>query len=168
MNAIKFIQDNGVEKARGVVECAPEGAEFYHKDNNEYVKNIDQEHLEKAQAEPKESHLVNFDSSSSEGWVENAAWIEYINVLIDISDLKRLVESLDLVNNCGGLAIANKITFQKRLRNEKATHFIQHPENQKLIQLLGRNQRKPKEAIKFDLFEQAIRDHESIYGGSHE
>lgn len=80
-------------------------------------------------------------------------------------ELKRLVDSVDLVNNCGGLAIANKITFQKRLRNEKATHFIQHPENQKLIQLLGRNQRKPKEAIKFDLFEQAIRDHESIYGG---
>lgn len=85
-----------------------------------------------------------------------------------LSDLKRLVESLDLVNNCGGLAIANKITFQKRLRNEKATHFIQHPENQKLIQLFGRNQRKPKEAIKFDLFEQAIRDHESIYGGGGE
>ncbi|MEJ7851079.1 hypothetical protein WKH59_06905 [Acinetobacter baumannii] len=83
-------------------------------------------------------------------------------------ELKRLVDSVDLVNNCGGLAIANKITFQKRLRNEKATHFIQHPENQKLIQLLGRNQRKPKEAIKFDLFEQAIRDHESIYGASHE
>lgn len=87
---------------------------------------------------------------------------------INLSDLKRLVESLDLVNNCGGLAIANKITFQKRLRNEKATHFIQHPENQKLIQLLGRNQRKPKEAIKFDLFEQAIRDYESIYGGGDE
>ena len=83
-------------------------------------------------------------------------------------ELKRLVDSVDLVNNCGGLAIANKITFQKRLRNEKATHFIQHPENQKLIQLLGRNQRKPKEAIKFDLFEQAIRDHESIYGGGDE
>lgn len=83
-------------------------------------------------------------------------------------ELKRLVDSVDLVNNCGGLAIANKITFQKRLRNEKATHFIQHPENQKLIQLLGRNQRKPKEAIRFDLFEQAIRDHESIYGGGGE
>ncbi|KRJ33606.1 hypothetical protein APC83_11255 [Acinetobacter baumannii] len=83
-------------------------------------------------------------------------------------ELKRLVDSVDLVNNCGGLAIANKITFQKRLRNEKATHFIQHPENQKLIQLLGRNQRKPKEAIKFDLFEQAIHDHETIYGGGDE
>ena len=82
---------------------------------------------------------------------------------VSIPDLKRLVESVDLVNNCGGLAIANKITFQKRLRNEKATHFIQHPENQKLIQLLGRNQRKPKEAIKFDLFEQAITDYEAIY-----
>ncbi|HCA5022595.1 hypothetical protein B9Y01_10590 [Acinetobacter baumannii] len=97
------------------------------------------------------------------GQYQDQEWSEAMSV--GIEDLKRLVESLDLVNNCGGLAIANKITFQKRLRNEKATHFIQHPENQKLIQLLGRNQRKPKEAIKFDLFEQAIRDYESIYGG---
>ncbi|WP_424585508.1 hypothetical protein [Acinetobacter baumannii] len=101
-----FIREFGEKKAREVVEGAPEGAEFYHNDNNEYVKNIDQEHLEQAQAEPKESHLVNFDSSSSEGWIENAAWIEYINVLIDLSDLKRLVESVDLVNSLGGIKAA--------------------------------------------------------------
>lgn len=101
-----FIREVGVEKARKVVEGAPEGAEFYHKDNNEYVKNIDQEHLQQAQAEPKESHLINFDSSSLEGWIENAAWIEYINVLIDLSDLKRLVESVDLVNSLGGIKAA--------------------------------------------------------------
>ncbi|EEY94062.1 hypothetical protein HMPREF0026_01338 [Acinetobacter junii SH205] len=115
MNAIKFIQQNGVDAARMVIGCAEMG--------DVETPNID--------------------------------------------DLKRLVESVDLVNNCGGLAIANKITFQKRLRNEKATHFIQHPENKKLIQLFGRNQCKPKEAIKFDLFEQAIADYESIYGGEH-
>ncbi len=103
MRAEQFIKDQGLERARGVVEGAPEGAEFYHADNNEYVKNIDQEHLQKAQAEPKESHLVCFDSSSSEGWIENAAWIEYINVLIDIRILKRLVESVDLVNTYGGI-----------------------------------------------------------------
>ncbi|MGQ1216126.1 hypothetical protein ACT4Z6_16285 [Acinetobacter baumannii] len=106
MKPEQFIREFGVEKAREVVEGAPEGAEFYHNDNNEYVKNIDQEHLEQAQAEPKESHLVNFDSSSSEGWIENAAWIEYINVLIDLSDLKRLVESVDLVNSLGGIKAA--------------------------------------------------------------
>ncbi|HAV5724473.1 TPA: hypothetical protein JI247_08310, partial [Acinetobacter baumannii] len=106
MKPEQFIRQFGEKKAREVVEGAPEGAEFYHNDNNEYVKNIDQEHLEQAQAEPKESHLVNFDSSSSEGWIENAAWIEYINVLIDLSDLKRLVESVDLVNSLGGIKAA--------------------------------------------------------------
>ena len=125
MNAYQFIKEHGVEKAREVVEGAPELAEYYSTIDGEY-------------------YLIEINA-------------------VNLKQLKRLVESVDLVNNCGGLVIANKITFQKRLRNEKATHFIQHPESQKLIQLLGRNQRKPKEAIKFDLFEQAIADYEEIY-----
>lgn len=128
MNAINFIKQHGVDKAREVLKNA-------HWENIAYGNG-------------------NYYSSSCS---ENDVMLE---------DLKRLVESVDLVNNCGGLAIANKITFQKRLRNEKATHFIQHPENQKLIQLFGRNQCKPEAAIKFDLFEQAIADYESI-GGEH-
>ncbi|KCX15105.1 hypothetical protein [Acinetobacter sp. 1264765] len=135
MKATKLIRDKGLQYAKEIVDSAPSNATEW----NECFEFQCGQSVEISKAD-REKYFV------------------------DLSELKRLVDSVDLVNNCGGLAIANKITFQKRLRNEKATHFIQHPENQKLIQLLGRNQRKPKEAIKFDLFEQAIRDHESIYG----
>ncbi|MBK0408602.1 hypothetical protein JD510_19060 [Acinetobacter pittii] len=136
MKATKLIRDKGLQYAKEIVDSAPSNATEW----NEGFEFQCGQSVEISKAD-REKYFV------------------------DLSELKRLVDSVELVNNCGGLAIANKITFQKRLRNEKATHFIQHPENQKLIQLLGRNQRKPKEAIKFDLFEQAIRDHESIYGG---
>ena len=129
MNAIQFIKEHGVDKAREVVEGAPELAEYYSTIDGVYYR------------------------------------IE-INA-VNLKQLKRLVESVYLINSVGGLTIAKKITFQKRLRNEKATHFIQHPENQKLIQLFVRNQSKPEAAIKFDLFEQAIADYESVYGGEH-
>ncbi|MEW7834306.1 hypothetical protein AB2R53_12270 [Acinetobacter baumannii] len=145
MKPEQFIREFGLKKAREVVEGAPDGATYYVNEKSKIV--------------------VGLHGFYADGF---CVGIHNPHTHIKISDLKRLVDSVDLVNNCGGLAIANKITFQKRLRNEKATHFIQHPENQKLIQLLGRNQRKPKEAIKFDLFEQAIRDHESIYGGGDE
>lgn len=129
MKAIQFIKEHGIERAREVVEGAPELAEYYSTIDGVYYR------------------------------------IE-INA-VNLKQLKRLVESVYLINSVGGLTIAKKITFQKRLRNEKATHFIQHPENQKLIQLFVRNQSKPEAAIKFDLFEQAIADYESVYGGEH-
>ncbi|MGA4742227.1 hypothetical protein ACPC5Q_02510 [Acinetobacter junii] len=129
MNATDFMKEHGIERAREVVEGAPELAEYYSTIDGVYYR------------------------------------IE-INA-VNLKQLKRLVESVYLINSVGGLTIAKKITFQKRLRNEKATHFIQHPENQKLIQLFVRNQSKPEAAIKFDLFEQAIADYESVYGGEH-
>ena len=135
MNAIQFIQQNGVDKAREVVKGAPEWAIFWIS-RNQYHGSV-----------------ITFPNMTD-------------HYSVDLVELKRLVESVDMINRCGGLVIAKKITFQKRLRNEKATHFIQHPENQKLIQLFGRNQRKPEAAIKFDLFEQAIADYEAI-GGEH-
>lgn len=133
MNSIQFIKDHGVDKAREVVDGAPDRA-------TTVKPSLDFKHF-------------------MYGICEEAG-----GAYILLSVLKRLVESVDMINRCGGLVIAKKITFQKRLRNEKATHFIQHPENQKLIQLFGRNQRKPEAAIKFDLFEQAIADYEAIYG----
>ncbi|MBD1225148.1 hypothetical protein IC789_14330 [Acinetobacter seifertii] len=160
-----FIREFGVEKARKVVEGAPESASlvFY------YFDEVNDELLGPEYYRDNGSQHFNKENNSWGFCLDPQIIVtEPHDALVSVEDLKRLVDSVDLVNNCGGLAIANKITFQKRLRNEKATHFIQHPENQKLIQLLGRNQRKPKEAIKFDLFEQAIRDHESIYGGGDE
>lgn len=141
MKPEQFIREFGVDKARDVVECAPEGAEFYHKDNNEYVKNIDQNHLEQSQAEPKESHLVNFDSSSSEGLVENAAWIEYINVLIDISDLKRLMDSVEIINQAGGYEVVKTAISKYRASGDMVT---------------------------LSSLEKRLKDHESIYVGEDE
>lgn len=40
MNAIKFIQDNGVEKAREVVEGAPEGFKGYNDVINKYTRGV--------------------------------------------------------------------------------------------------------------------------------
>lgn len=149
MSAINFIKQHGVDKARKVVEGAPAFPVFgYCTVTGSYIF--------------KRANATAYYHNETNSWSE-----EYAIDLILLEDLKRLVESVDLINSVGGLTIANKITFQKRLRNEKATHFIQHPENQKLIQLFGRNQRKPEAAIKFDLFEQAIADYESIYGGEH-
>lgn len=128
MNATDFMKEHGIERAREVVEGAPELAEYYSTIDGVYYR------------------------------------IE-INA-VNLKQLKRLVESVYLINSVGGLTIAKKITFQKRLRNEKATHFIQHPENQKLIQLFVRNQSKPEAAIKFDLFEQAIADYEQLFGNT--
>ena len=65
MNAIQFIQQNGVEKAREVVEGAPELVEYYSTIDGEYYR------------------------------------IE-INA-VDIKQLKRLVESVDLVKSYGGI-----------------------------------------------------------------
>ncbi|WP_335951735.1 hypothetical protein [Acinetobacter beijerinckii] len=151
MNAIKFMKEHGVEKAREVVAkdkfvadlclITPSGNLIYYKE----VKG-------------------SFPEVTDFGRVELTA-DDYL--MFDLSDLKRLVESWELVESVGGLEIAKKITFQKRLRNEKATHFIQHTENQKLIQLISRNQKKPESSIEFERFEQAIADYESIYGGEH-
>ncbi|WP_267990274.1 hypothetical protein [Acinetobacter pittii] len=108
MKATKLIRDKGLQYAKEIVDSAPSNATEW----NEGFEFQCGQSVEISKAD-REKYFV------------------------DLSELKRLVDSVELVNNCGGLAIANKITFQKRLRNEKATHFIQHPENQKLIQLLG-------------------------------
>ena len=79
MNAIQFIKEQGVEKAREVVEGAPELAEYYSTIDGEYYR------------------------------------IE-INA-VNIKQLKRLVESVDLVNCNGGWnGTKNTITlFQSSL-----------------------------------------------------
>ena len=77
------------------------------------------------------------------------------------NDLKRLVESHELVEKVGGLDVCKKIMFQKRLRQPKATHVLQHHENKKLIQFFSTNQSKPNGSVMLDAIEQAIADVES-------
>ena len=84
-----------------------------------------------------------------------------ILVDLDYANLKRLVESHELVEKIGGLVVCKKIMFQKRLRQPKATHVLQHPENKKLIQFFSINQSKPNGSIVLDAIEQAIADVES-------
>ena len=77
------------------------------------------------------------------------------------TDIKRLVESHELTEKFGGLDVCKKIMFQKRLRQPKATHVLQHHENKKLIQFFSTNQSKPNGSVKLDAIEQAIADVES-------
>lgn len=202
MNAIQFIKDHGVDKAREVVEGAPDktathyvfrkipryysvdfqswyhDGEWWDSDCHteqdlidsyglDFVVNLSElkKLFEKSDSFSAINSAINF---FKEWGLDHSR--KYVAVAEDDGDilqweknLKRLVKGVDLINSVGGLTIAKKITFQKRLRNEKATHFIQHPENQKLIQLFVRNQSKPEAAIKFDLLEQAIADYEAIY-----
>ena len=100
MNAIQFIKDHGVDKAREVVEGAPELAEYYSTIDGEYYR------------------------------------IE-INA-VNLKQLKRLVESVDLVKRYGGIAEV-KTLHQDEFWSERV----------------------------FERLKQAIADYESIYGGEH-
>lgn len=99
MDAIQFIKDHGVEKARKVVSGAPELAEYYSTIDGEYYR------------------------------------IE-INA-VNLKQLKRLVESVDLVESLNGV--------------ETAKRYLE--ENM--------------EFSDFKLLKQAITDYKDIFGGEH-
>lgn len=74
MNATDFIKQHGVEKAREVVEGAPEGATHLSDDTRHYVN---------ANFKPLPDHIK-----------------EQLPELIVIDDLKRFVESVDSIADC--------------------------------------------------------------------
>ena len=82
MNAIQFIKEHGVEKAREVVEGAPDGATHLSDDTYHYVN---------ADFKPLPTHIK-----------------EQLPKLVVINDLKRLVESVDLIDSLGGLELSKK------------------------------------------------------------
>ena len=102
MNAIKFIQDNGVEKAREVVEGAPTGTNHYCADNYWFWDGIT------LRRTAGDGFFIHSIWGASEEWVSKA---------VSLPDLKRLVESVDLINANGGLnGTKNTITlFQSSL-----------------------------------------------------
>ncbi len=77
MNAYQFIQKHGIEKAREVIDGAPDGATHLSNDTRHYVN---------ADFKPLPTHIK-----------------EQLPKLIVINDLKRLVDSLDLVKSYGGI-----------------------------------------------------------------
>lgn len=101
MKPEQFIREYGVEKARKVVEGAPDGHKGYNDVINQYTRGV---------------------------WFSRD---------VMLSDLKRLVESVELVEVCGGLVEAKKKMNSESLRSA---------------------------TIEYVLYK-AIRDHESIYGG---
>ena len=108
MNAIQFIKEHGVDKAREVVdnhhECyMPEVFKYWSEQLQDYV------------LAPKYASFL-------------------------VSDLKRLIESVDLINSLGGVQEATNKAFDMTML------------------VVGFNP---------DKIEQAIADYDSIYGGEH-
>ncbi|MDH2463948.1 hypothetical protein [Acinetobacter baumannii] len=105
MKPEQFIREFGVEKAREVVEGAPVQPFGYDFIDHDYFDGAD---------------------------IQDGYSIEQCDGCVFVPDLKRLVESLDLIKKLGGL--------------QGAKAYV-------------------PDGYKSDRLKQAIRDHESIYGG---
>ena len=82
MNAIKFIKQHGVDKAREVVSGVPDGATHLSDDTRHYVN---------ADFKPLPTHIK-----------------EQLPKLIVIDDIERMVKSVDLIDSLGGLELSKK------------------------------------------------------------
>ncbi|WP_336943111.1 hypothetical protein [Acinetobacter modestus] len=129
MNAIQFIKDHGVEKAREVVEGAPD------KTATHYVFR----------------KIHNYYSVDFQSWFHDGEWWDSdcyneqdlidsygVEFVVNLSYLKRLVESVDFINKFGGIDLA------KAYNKEMSTHGFD------------------------PFFEKAIADYEAIYSGVHQ
>lgn len=91
MNAIKFIKYHGVNKAREVVEGAPTGTNHYCADNYWFW---DGTTLKRTAGDVFFIHSI---WGAREEWVRKA---------VSLPDLKRLVDSVDLIRKVGGVDCA--------------------------------------------------------------
>lgn len=94
MRAEQFIKDRGLEKAREVVEGAPEFSLFYDLERNKHV--------------PAESTSIAM------------AFLK--NRFLPIEDLQRLVESVDLIKFYGGIEKAKLILAMGTCFSERPPH----------------------------------------------
>ncbi|MHC3032465.1 hypothetical protein [Acinetobacter nosocomialis] len=134
MKPEQFIRDFGVEKAREVVEGAPKYAQRY-----------------RAGMYLKQGEWTWFWSEISGKWLQYEKHIystSHFDFAVDLSDLKRLVESLDIIWKFG-----SDIEGAKQL-----LEFVKDCESVSIGQ----------RTIQVERLAQAIRDHESIYGGGDE
>lgn len=127
MKPEQFIREYGVVKAREVVEGAPLGSVNFSYEDDEIVCFKDD---------------VYFDNDY-EDWFEIYFMMPE---LISLSELKRLLESIDQINAFdGGIKEAKEILSRINKNGSKYATLFERP-----------------------ALEQAIRDHESIYGGGDE
>lgn len=108
MNAIEFIKNNGVDKAREVLEGAPDRtASHYVADTDTYFS--------------EEFHTY-FDHSLNDWETADLHCVSDLEAnyefVLDISELKRLVESVDLVKRYRGIAEV-KTLHQDEFWNER-------------------------------------------------
>ncbi|WP_269511538.1 hypothetical protein [Acinetobacter baumannii] len=130
MKPEQFIRDFGEKRAREVVEYKGSNcgiAQSYSPLTSKYYSLLD--------------GVFYFFSESTSQFLKYADEVSSTLDLVDLSDLKRLVESLDLVNFHNGLKQARHYLTQGYCLSEKHT---------------------------WNDLAQAIRDHESIYGGGDE
>ncbi|OBY75923.1 hypothetical protein [Acinetobacter gyllenbergii] len=120
MNAINFIQQHGVEKAREVVEGAP-------------TVYIGTEQAQLCYREKDKKYSTRFKPS---------------NLLVNVSSLKRLVESVDLVEQFGNDLVGAK-------------QMLEFSKDCQTIELSG-------SVITVERLKQAIADYEAIYSGAKE
>lgn len=172
MNAVQFIQQHGIEKAREVVECSPKNAELFH--TNTYIKN--------AHSEGRTDHFARW-SDGFKGWVNASADREFIDESIALEELKRLVDSVDLVNQLDfwgrtdvGIKKAKEVignnTLQASYYQPSSGFYYRYGHNSLYIVRDGEWKEiyggmDSNTLIHTDRLKQAIADYESIYGGEH-
>ena len=93
MNAIQFIQQHGVDKAREVVEGAPVGVTHYGANN---YWSWDGKILKRR---TDNGFFINSIYGISDEWVSKT---------VSLSDLKHRVESMDLVESFNGVEMAKR------------------------------------------------------------
>lgn len=109
MNAHKFVAEKGIDEAKRVLSGAPEGADLFH--TNTYIKN--------AHSEGYTDYFARW-SDGFKDWVNASADREFIDESIDLSELKQVVESVEIVDRLGELNSVKKKLYGKHIGY---THF---------------------------------------------
>ena len=113
MNAIKFIQQHGIDKASEIVEGAPETA-------THFTEALGGHYAKEGMLKMKPQWLW-FNSINKE-WYYDFAAEDHIH----LPDLKRLVESVDLVTAWGGLeSTYSKFRYAQEHKNIYPANMIQ-------------------------------------------
>ncbi|MFP1057022.1 hypothetical protein ACLD0Y_13085 [Acinetobacter baumannii] len=133
MKPEQFIREQGLDKAREVVEDAPNDSTLFRLCGIEEIPTY-------LKVKDGKYWRYSWRSGFREACQSTYNKINDAGELVSLSDLKRLVESVELVEVCGGLVEAKKKMNSESLRSA---------------------------TIEYVLYK-AIRDHESIYGGGDE